>query len=450
MRSRCASSGVTGSADTGAVGRLRLNRRFLLVALCLSFAVQVAVAFYVDRHDPDRRIDRDTWSYVNPAHALVEDHAFALQPSSPDAAFFRTPGYPVFIAAVFTVAGDRFFPVIVAQVLVHLATAWLVFLIARTMFSERVGVIAGVLVAFDPLQIAFAGTLMSETLATFTLTLAAYALLRLLVVPGTRRALALGVALGVAIHVRPVAYYLPVLLVPMAAVHIARRASWGLAIRSVGCILLPLVLLVGGWQLRNHRAVDSWRFAGVEGYNMLYYRAAAAVAAEDDVSLPTARESLERRLPPDAPPSEGVRIERMWRLGVRVLFEHPLGWIEMTVKAVGATVLGVGRETIARYLGTNDPPAPAIAAATLLLIAMYALAVSAFMGRWRAKRGRALDAAFVVIAAYMVLISAGAEAYSRFRVPVFPLVDVYVAAGLVAAVRARQNSRGQRLSGGSR
>jgi hypothetical protein len=51
--------------------------------------------------DPEVTISGDTKTYVRPAQALLEDGRLTEGPDDPDPIFLRTPGYPLFIAAVF-------------------------------------------------------------------------------------------------------------------------------------------------------------------------------------------------------------------------------------------------------------------------------------------------------------------------------------------------------------
>ncbi len=55
------------------------------------------------------------------------------------------------------------------------------------------------------------------------------------------------------------------------------------------------------------------------------------------------------------------------------------------------------------------------------------------VGRLKQKRFDVWDALWWGLVAYFLLVSAGAEAYYRFRVPLMPILSVYAGAGLTQA-----------------
>jgi hypothetical protein len=72
---------------------------------------------------------------------------------------------------------------------------------------------------------------------------------------------ALGALTAAAAMVRPTFWFYPVVLLALLAVRF-RGLRWrSLLIRLLACAL-PVVLVVGGWQLRNHSTVGSWDISG--------------------------------------------------------------------------------------------------------------------------------------------------------------------------------------------
>jgi hypothetical protein len=88
----------------------------------------------------------------------------------------RTPGYPAFLAAVFTFAGNSPRAVMFAQAFVDLATCFLIALIAARLAPERsrprVALAALWLAALCPLTANYSAVVLTETLATFFTALA--------------------------------------------------------------------------------------------------------------------------------------------------------------------------------------------------------------------------------------------------------------------------------------
>lgn len=85
----------------------------------------------------------------------------------------RLPGYPAFLAAIFAVAGvGNFRAVLVVQVLIDLATCFLIADLSRRLFSERAAQVAFLLAALCPFLANYAAAALSETLEIFFTALA--------------------------------------------------------------------------------------------------------------------------------------------------------------------------------------------------------------------------------------------------------------------------------------
>jgi hypothetical protein len=85
----------------------------------------------------------------------------------------RLPGYPAFLAAIFTVFGwSNFRAILLIQVLFDLGTCFIVADVARRMFSERAAKAAFVLGALCPFLANYAAAALTETLEIFFTALA--------------------------------------------------------------------------------------------------------------------------------------------------------------------------------------------------------------------------------------------------------------------------------------
>jgi 4-amino-4-deoxy-L-arabinose transferase-like glycosyltransferase len=121
----------------------------------------------------------------------------------------RLPGYPAFLSLIFAVSGaDGFRAVLIVQVLVDLATCFLVADMARRLFSERAAKAAFLLAALCPFLANYAAAALTETLEIFFTALALDLALRALNIGGTARRpgpmwASCGLAVGGAILLRP-------------------------------------------------------------------------------------------------------------------------------------------------------------------------------------------------------------------------------------------------------
>jgi len=81
----------------------------------------------------DLKYSGDAPSYLAPAEQLAEHARF--ENAHGDKEYLRTPGYPLFVAAVYRVFGERNTAVLLVQVLLSALTVYLAYLLASWMWS---------------------------------------------------------------------------------------------------------------------------------------------------------------------------------------------------------------------------------------------------------------------------------------------------------------------------
>jgi 4-amino-4-deoxy-L-arabinose transferase-like glycosyltransferase len=429
-----------------ALGRGRLLLLGMMLAVCV--VGRGAYALHLAGAHPELTTEGDTKSYLEPARALAEHGRFNHGPDDDEPEFLRTPGYPLFVAVVYKVGGESDRAVLLAQVLASALTVVLVFLLGARMWSVDVGLLAALLAVVDPLQSYTSGTLMSECLSTLTLVVIAGALWRVFSAarPSWPWSSALGLAIAVATMVRPVTYYFPLVVLAMFAVWFARRADLRRAVVvATAAFLVPLVVVLGGWQLRNQREAGSWRLSGIEAKNLYLFRAAGVVADREGISFEEAQHRLRAEFGsrPDGE-SEGSYYGRMHERGVELLAEDPLRTAKVMLDGLFSELGSVRLKTF-EYFQRGEPSFRAELTAFSLLLACYALAVWGFAAVWRARRELLAHVAVVSLPFYVLALSAGPEAFGgrgeRFRAPVMPILVLYTAFGahtIWTAARARR------------
>lgn len=99
------------------------------------------------------------------AHHLLEKGCFSLS-SDCSPTMIRTPGYPAFVALIYSVAGRDASAVWLVQALVDTVTVAVIYATARILANPSVARLALILGAFCPFTSVYAGRLLAETPAT--------------------------------------------------------------------------------------------------------------------------------------------------------------------------------------------------------------------------------------------------------------------------------------------
>jgi 4-amino-4-deoxy-L-arabinose transferase-like glycosyltransferase len=193
----------------------------------------------------------DPSDYHRIAASIAAGHGFPATeiatPGSPSA--FHPPGYPYLLGAVYAALGDHPEAGRLLGALLGVLTVGLLVLLARTLWSERVGLLAGALAAlFLPLA-ALDTTLLSETLFLPVELAVALSLVRLQRSGAGARAAGLsGALIGVAALVRESADLW--LLAGVAVVAVARAPLRRRAGSAAVCVAAAVVV-VAPWMVRN-------------------------------------------------------------------------------------------------------------------------------------------------------------------------------------------------------
>lgn len=216
----------------------------------------------------------------------------------PDLPVFRTPGYPLFLAGVFAVAGIGAVPVLVAHHALGVAACAMIAATSRRIAGPTAGLICGMAAAADARLLGMECYLLTETLATFLLVLSVW-LATGTTRPGLRAA-CLGAALASLCLVRPAFQVTVPLLVAalvLSAGPIRHARTSGLVCAAV------LGLMPAPWLAHN----AGRGIAGLSGASSVFFWMGAYEAGLIDGHVappPRVREAYDRLLAGEPPGSD--------------------------------------------------------------------------------------------------------------------------------------------------
>ncbi len=426
----------------------------LLLRLCLvSF-----VAPY-----PERYVQADAVGYDRLAINLAEGRGFSRaesEPYRPDN--FRTPIYPLFLAAVYSLLGYRPDIVLWIQAFAGALTIPLAYAIALRIGGRRSGLIAAVLLALSPHSITYTALLWSDTLYTLLFTVSILLTLLMLAEDKLAWLILAGIFAGLSVLVHPRSLFLPYLFAALLIIAMQKRKIpriqqlvWVISyILVFNIVLLP-------WRIRNYAAFGVPNVSSAAGLSMLYYGAAlteSAETGEDQWTIVDQYEAEIREMPTYSI-NEAHHSQLAFRLGVQKILRNP--WTYAKIHTTGmARIFLPGTSQIQvlltgeRYLepasiyekflsDAGNTFAEALdeisglqkpVVAYIFLDAIYLAIVYLFSIYSVIKIGWSrLDFWSIVLTLVYLAAVSGAAGAPRFRVAMMPLLSALAAGGILLA-----------------
>jgi 4-amino-4-deoxy-L-arabinose transferase-like glycosyltransferase len=302
---------------------MRLTRPvFLTLLFAVAFAVRLGtvVALRDVRVGPQGIACADDVEFNTIAAHLAAGKGYTNAAGLPTS--MRAPGFPVFLAALYSVVGERPPVAYLTFCLLGAASCLLTYLLARELFSEGWARLAGVLAAVNLPHAYFAAVYVSENLFVPLLILSAWLVVRHLKRDSFPSLVAAGIVLGYAALTRPFA----LLLLPafLAAVVWSqwRQRSWLLT--PAAALVVSFFAVILPWTARNYRVFGHPVLIANNGGSTFYGGNNDRVLREPNLfGYWLSTTELPHRDLVDAAPDEITHDKVEWRLGLDWVKQHP-------------------------------------------------------------------------------------------------------------------------------
>jgi 4-amino-4-deoxy-L-arabinose transferase-like glycosyltransferase len=215
-----------------------LHRLLIVLVLGLVARLALIVPGYGTLNDPDM--------YLPLARALAEGRGYVLGCGRPTA--YRPPLYPIVIAPILRLLGERGLPFGIAglHVALGLGTIALTYLTARRWgLGPNRALLAAAIVALDPVAVVQGRSVMTETLAAFLVA----GCLAALTVPGRLGSLLSGLAFGLSGLCRP--SLLPGAVLCAGALLVTSVGNWRQRALKTLIFITAVIAPMLPWALRN-------------------------------------------------------------------------------------------------------------------------------------------------------------------------------------------------------
>lgn len=350
--------------------------------------------------------------------------------------FYQTPLYPYALGVIFRIAGHDLGVVRIIQAVLGAAACALLGLAGRRFFSDRVGLIAALLLAFYPPAIFFDGLIQKSSLDAFLITLVLVLLAEFQVRRHWTRLIAPGATTAALVLNRENAFVLfPVigawLLVQFRDVPVRRRAGWAAVFLSVA---LALLLPVG---LRNYRVGGEFTLSTSQLGPNFYIGNHANASGSYEALVPGRGDAVFERADAMALASKAVgrplspgEVSGYWlRQSWGYIRTQPLQWVALLGKKILLTL------NAAEIPDTESIEAYADASRMLGGLSWFDFGVVlpiAVLGGWTYRRQWRRLLILYGMGASLALAVAAFYVVARYRHPLVPILLLFSAAGLSA------------------
>lgn len=432
---------------------LRDSSRFPIpIILCIIIFARAALLTFIIFSTPiENCMLPDSPTYELPALSILRHGDFG---STPDSAYvpevIRTPGYPLMIAAIYRFFGEHRVAVLLFHALLDAILINIVFFFGTFLWNRKAGLIAAVVYSLNIASFDIVLYLLSDYLFAFFVAIVLFIGCKLYA-PLKRpmlTAFAFGLIGAFATMTRPVFYYwFVVLLAWLVFLTLTRRITWKAA--TVG--ILPWVLIVGGWQVRNKILTGDATFCQIQNVNLYLYRAADILSRKNKVPFPIQHANMRAAADAELKGKSDMERYRYYKKhGIAIIQSEPLLLVRTQIN--GAAKLLFGPSSTNLYTRTGEKLPRGVIGDVLrmplsefyrkwlsrhpliyiLLALEYALLtfvyVSLLRSLWKIVRRReTLPIHFFLVGTilYFVAVCAGIEAYARFRVAIEPILALY-------------------------
>ena len=404
----------------------------IIIVLAAAFLLRLVVfASFIIPHE-ERCFTPDASEYDRLAVNILEHRVFSFStPPSFTPNLSRTPGYPLFLAAVYLIFGHNVIVAIFFQIVIGGIAIFLTYRLGVMLFNETVALFAALFMATSPTLIIQGNFLLTEPLFTLLLLSGLYFLTSFFIEGRIFHLVMSGLLLSLSALTRPIALYFPLALIPLFAYKYRKSISRMTVVLLV--FVIVFLLPVSGWVIRNYRITGTPMFCNIGDVNLLYYRAAGIMADVSGESFDATKQEFRQEYPLDLlnNPNE---YEANIRLARNIILDHPFTFIKLTLKGFMKILIGPGRMGIYQILGMdqsehNQPKILTVIVVSFMMVLMY----SGFVyGIFLAISDRDYFIPFLIlpILLYFTVLPAGPEGSNRFLIPVMPYISLVAGLGI--------------------
>ena len=410
------------------------NRLFWYSALIIFTLSIVTNALFL--HKIGYRTEPDSVGYIRVAKNFIE-HGALLENDYELGTLIpfteRMPAYPLFLAGIYKIFGEKPYSLWIVAVFNYFfltISALLIFLLAGYTFNLRVGIIAGLLAAFDPWAKLVGHMILTDSMfymaVTFSFLLGVYTLKNQDNSKGINFFL-WGMSIGLATMVRPVLNYFWMVLIPFFIYNY--KLKRGLYYFIV--CFLGIIIFTGSWLYRNYTFAGFFGLQSANGIVLLYgnnnlTRYSTKEDYESNHRLARARDVIASGVNPMklmTPIQKELGLssyelnDLLRKIGIENIVENPLKFSLIYCKNWIKTVTTLFNVGSTKGVGSTSPSCVVWAEKIASFVLFLLFPIAGFLIAWKRNYSKSILIFFVVTIFYFISLTALLKGSFRYRLP---------------------------------
>jgi len=424
------------------------NKNFLII-LAIIFLLKFMFATFIIIFHCDSIFVTDTYSYIAPLKDMTEKFTFSVN-STPEV--LRTPGYPIFLAPFYFFGGNDKLPFsIYFQIIFSFISAYLIYNIVMLSDKDiknkdKVAKIAFVVMLIDPAFFSSELLLMTESLFTVVLILGIFFLVKFFDSNKTLYFFFAVITIAISSYIRPIAALLNYFLLTILFIYfLYKKDTKKLPLIAIGIVINFSIIFV--WEKRNEQFVGERTFSVIssENLNLRIIPSILAKAGNDNW------EEVDNRIAEN----DSASLQNPAQIKIfNIILSYPIETAYVILKGIFVNMFDPGTGNFINLLELREKKSgiiykffdmPLNKFIIYLVTKEHYLFIAIIVGLFwmiffwgcffrgiitNYRNFTIIHVILLSIIMYFLVLSAGPYAVSRLRIPIIPLLSIFVALGL--------------------
>ena len=252
---------------------MKLNYKILfLFSLAITFRI-VILTISISIHGYDNFINKvlltpanDPYTYNQLAINIIKYGSFTYAEGLPPISL-RTPGYPLFIALIYSLFGINPIIVVFIQIFLDGTIVILIYLIAKNFLKPSLSILSSFLYAIEPHASIFSLSMYSDTFFVFILLLFANFFIKYLYTEQNKLLVFSSVLLALSNLIKPSGLFTPLII--LAILFLKYRGKYKLFLYKSALFIISFIITLSPWLIRNYIEFNKIFLSTSGEYNLL-------------------------------------------------------------------------------------------------------------------------------------------------------------------------------------